>query len=237
MSWGTAAQRIIVNTEHSLMYCPIPLVGNGPFLKLLYALEHQKGAGIGHVPSAAIFNMSNYARLSDYSLREQRALLATSCKFMVVRHPLTRLAAVYKQKFEANNAYFHKRYGREIVSRHRPGSRGTTRGDDVTFAEFVESIGSREILNEHWASQEELCLPCTLQYDLVLHYEKLADESLKLLQQLQLLDAARAFPLSWNSVSRHDLHRLWESVSPSSIGRVVQLYRRDFLLFGYPAVV
>lgn len=237
-SWGAAAQRIIVSTKHKVIYCPIPLVGNGPFLKLLYVLQHYRVTGITDVPSAAIFNKSNFALLSDYSIEEQQALLASSYKFMVVRHPLTRLAAVYKQKFEANNAYFHKQYGRGIVKRHRVGGRMDSRGDDVTFAEFVESISRMELTNEHWASQEELCLPCSVQYDMVLHYEKLLEESLELLQQLHLSHITRMLSLnSWDSVEKEELHRLWGSVSPSTTGKAVQLYSRDFLLFRYPAVV
>jgi len=46
------AQRIIVNDDHRLLYCAIPLVGMGPWMKVLYFLGVGQGLpDISNVPA------------------------------------------------------------------------------------------------------------------------------------------------------------------------------------------
>ena len=51
-------------------------------------------------------------------------MVVSYLKFVVTRHPFFRLAAAYKMKFESENAFFHERYGKEIVSLYRSGATG-----------------------------------------------------------------------------------------------------------------
>lgn len=235
-TWNCAAQRIIVNTKQKLIYCPIPLVGNGPLLKLFYALEQHNGGKVHGIPSGEIFKKNNFVFLSEFSLNEQKMLLANSYKIMISRHPLSRLAAVYKLKFKTSNKYFHKHYGEDILKRRAKST--SMIHDAITFSEFLDYIVSNGKSNEHWSSQEQLCLPCAIWYDRILVYEDLVKGSSDLLKLPQLQHIKENLPINnWDHVGKTELQGLWSTVNPSIVGRVVQHYNRDFVLFGYQPVL
>lgn len=62
-----------------------------------------------------------------------------------------------------------------------------TKGDDVTFREFVDFItdikrnGSH---NEHWKPFSNLCHPCIVNYNLVSKYESLVEDATEILERI-----------------------------------------------------
>ena len=76
------AQRIIVNDEYRLLYCPVPLVGNGPWIKVLYFLGTGKTlSDISRVPSKELGNRKNFVYLNSFPPAEQErgcALISNS---------------------------------------------------------------------------------------------------------------------------------------------------------------
>ena len=109
----------------------------------MYALEWN--TPVAEVSSKLTNKRENFVYFSDYTLKDQQYILKTYNKFLVVRNPLLRLVAVYKQKFASPNTYFHELYGKEIVSKFRKGLTGEPKGD-VSFQEFVQYI---EFFNPH----------------------------------------------------------------------------------------
>ena len=62
-----------------------------------------------------------------------------------------------------------------------------SKGDDVTFSEFVDFIvddNENGVHNEHWASITQLCHPCLVNYNLVSKYETLAEDATEILERI-----------------------------------------------------
>ena len=226
------AQRIIINEHYKILYCPIPLVSTGPFMRLMYALEWN--TPVAQVSSKLTNKRENFVYFSDYTLEDQQYILKTYSKFLVVRNPLLRLVAVYKQKFASSNAYFHERYGKEIVRKFRKGLTGEPKGDDVSFQEFVQYIGFLNPRNEHWMPQEHLCRPCEMKYDFAVRHEFVKEDSSVLLNRFGLEKAVDAVPVdAWDHITGTEAKIMYDHVPAATLGRLAQLYQKDFELFGY----
>ncbi len=236
------AQRMVVSDEHHLLYCPVPLVGTGPWMKVLYYLgpHGEEITDISKVPAKELGNRKNFVYLSSFSKEEQAKRMQSYLKFMVTRHPFLRLGIAYKLKFEANNAFFHDRYGKEIVKTYRHGVGMDLAGNDVKFAEFVQYVGGikeQGEMNEHWQSLHGLCRPCQVDYDFILHHETLKQDSTELLEAAMLSDTIPAFPNDhWDAIPISYVHDLFKPVIPAWVGRLVSQYKDDFALFSYSSL-
>ena len=132
---GALAERIIVDEEHKLLFCPVPLTAIGPWMKVLYYLgPGRELKSLDQVPSRELSNRENFRYLSSYSQGDQEAMVESYLKFVVTRHPFFRLAAAYKMKFESENAFFHERYGKEIVRLYQFSVVLTTRYDTIEIS-------------------------------------------------------------------------------------------------------
>ena len=234
----TVAQRIIVNEEHSLLFCPVPLTASGSWMKVLYLLGPGKHLhNMADIPSRELTKRENFVYLSSFSLEEREEKLETYLKFMVTRHPFLRLAIAYKMKFEADNVFFHERYGKEIVRLYRSGATQQETGSDVRFGEFVEyllHLQDSEEMNEHWQPLQTLCRPCQVGYDYILHYETLDPDSTELLREAGLLRRVPSLPHdSWDDVPTQYVNSLFQQITPAWVGQLVRKYQDDFAMFSY----
>lgn len=235
------AQRMVVNDEYRLLYCPVPLVGNGPWMKVMYLLAAGKDlTDISKLPSKALSNRKNFVYLNSFSPAEQERRLRSYLKFTVTRHPFLRIANAYKLKFEAENSFFHERYGKEIVQKYRKDAASNLKGNDVKFSEFVRylsDINNHEEMNEHWQSLSTLCRPCEVGYDFLLHHETLHQDSRELLGQAELQKRIPVFPYdTWDRVSSVYVHNLFKQILPSLIGRLVLKFANDLEAFSYSSL-
>ena len=236
------AERIIVNDEHKLLFCPVPLTAIGPWMKVLYLLGPGRGLkSLDNVPPSELSNRDNFRYLSSFSQDEQEERMDSYLKFVVTRHPFFRLAAAYRMKFESDNAFFHERYGREIVRLYRPGATEDETGSDVKFSEFVEyllHLGEEGEMNEHWQSLEALCRPCQVGYNYLLHYETLETDSKELLGAAGLQRLVPSLPQDvWDHISTQYMQSLFRQISPAWVGQLVHLYRHDFNMLSYGSIL
>ena len=231
---------MMVSEEYQLLYCPVPLVATGPWLKVFYQLgPGRTQADLSSVVPSELANRDNFIFLSSFPAEEQARKVSTYLRFMVTRHPFLRVAAAYKMKFATENKFFHEHYGKEIVQRYRPGVGDTATGDDVTFLEFVEYLVDlkEEESNEHWEPLDSLCHPCEVNYDFILHYETVEEDARELLVEAKLIDLVPSLPTdAWDHISPQYAHSLFRDVTPAWLGRLVQLYREDFSLFSYASL-
>ena len=238
---SAVAQRIIVNEDHKLLFCTVPLTAIGPWMKVFYLLGPGRDLkDAGHIPASELANRGNFIFLSSFSPSEQAEMMSTYLKFMVARHPFLRVAVAYKMKFEADNKFFHERYGKEIVQRYRPGATGKEKGSDVKFPEFIEYLleqGEEGEMNEHWQPLHALCRPCEVGYDFILHHETLAKDASELLAQARLTSRVPSLPTdAWDHISIQYAHNLFQYITPAWIGKLVQKYREDFAMFSYASL-
>ena len=80
----------------------------------------------------------------------------------------------------------------------------------------------------------QLCQPCRFHYDFIGHYETLAEDSRYVLSRLGIDDYQfphlRAFN---NSTGR--VREMFAQLTDREIRRLEEIYRLDFILFGYSA--
>ena len=113
---------------------------------------------------------------------------------------------------------------------------------NITFTEFVNFITSslnNEAINRldiHWRPITRRCNPCAVRYDIVIEHENMAEESQMLLDYLQTNKPTNR-RLLIDSVSRlstrDKCNKYFARLSQSLRQKLYELYRDDFLLFGY----
>jgi hypothetical protein len=239
------SKRLIVNTKYNLLYCPAPYHATSSWMKAMYFLSHEANniyPSHNKVPAGMASNKSNHQFLSDFAPDEQMRIVHEYKKFLVVRHPLSRLAAVYQQKFQNKNPVFRKAYGLYIVQHYRRGAPPNPSGDDVQFSEFVHYLTAtkdKRLMNEHWQPLEYLCQPCALHYDAAVHMETMETDATTMFEQFGLSSVLTAPPTTdwWEVPSSHYIQQLYSDLSPSLLAELVKHYKNDVTLFGYSARV
>ena len=171
---------IFLDHKHKVLFCTIPKVSGTSWKKKLLAmnsiqtyihLEKQKNVKHKNI---------NYAlkkhKVDTLSYKHLKNALNYT-KIMFVREPVERLISAFHDKFNPNqesNHYF-KHFGREIsVNYYGNGTdRSGVNHRNVTFEQFVKYIVDLHNRNEaykydeHWASYNDLCLPCVIDYDII----------------------------------------------------------------------
>jgi len=123
-------------------------------------------------------------------------------------------------------------------------SRSLQTGERVQFEEFVryvvnESQTGHRRLDPHWRPQYNLCRPCHIKYDFIGHYETLHQDAEHVLRQISRLsnNTDVHFPATdldnRNRNSHELLQKFYSEISAYHILRLVQLYKRDYEIFGY----
>jgi hypothetical protein len=123
--------------------------------------------------------------------------LTSSTKFMFVRDPYERLLSGYVDKLFLPYAPYWFDLGRFIVDKFRRNSTSgaLSCGDDVTFEEFIRyyiySLKTGIRSDVHFSSNFEFCRPCEIKYDYVAKMENFKDETLFLLEKLNLSETIK----------------------------------------------
>ena len=153
--------------------------------------------------------------------------------FLIVRHPLTRLASAFRNKLQSGTRtgeYFIKEYAK-IISIKARGS--WTSGDpDPTFPEFVKYLIKSKVqfFDEHWMPISLRCRVCQLSYDFILHYEDLQSDWAQFLRQVNITESIR---LPWENRGDGDISNYYQSISREDLHSLYDKYEADFLMFGY----
>ncbi|XP_066917555.1 carbohydrate sulfotransferase 13-like [Clytia hemisphaerica] len=240
----SAFRNILVSDKHQLLYCITPKVACTNWKRVLLVLDgyftdpNNITASLAHD-----FNQGYFRRLSDYTPDEINLRLSTYYKFLFARHPFERLTAAYRNKFiyqNTQNKFFSVIFGQFIRRKYRHHNSTTTKKSSVTFAEFVQYIvdsplEDKEFWNEHWERIERLCLPCLIQYDFIGKFETLKQDADFLLRTLDVNDLVK-FPDGYKghaSSTPSLMRNLFESLPKRLLEKLYELYKMDFMLFGY----
>ncbi|KAJ8956324.1 hypothetical protein NQ318_015062 [Aromia moschata] len=234
----TDLDHILVDRKHKLLYCYVPKVACTNWKRVMMVLTGEStAANLIDIPSSLAHSENSTLRLSQLPSDEARACLEGYTMFLMARHPFERLLSAYRNKFVdtlPSSKYFQSRYGRHIIKkyRRRPTMAEVASGADVTFREFVRYLlkeGAKT--NEHWTPLYDLCLPCSLNYTFVGHYETLSEDARTVLDMVGA--PSIVFPATRNGHTRDHLRTYFQQLSIYEIQNLYRLYEPDFKLFGY----
>ena len=113
---------------------------------------------------------------------------------------------------------------------------------NITFTEFVNFITSSmhyeviQKLDPHWKPISRICNPCAVRYDVVIEHDNHSEESQMLVDYLQTNKPTND-PLYFEPYprvsTRDKCNRYFTRLSKGLRQKLYELYRDDFLLFGY----
>ena len=177
---------------------------------------------------------------SRYDAKAVRDIFKTYYKFMVVRHPLTRLVSTFHDKFNRKHFWFANLYGKDILKKYRPNAKKSAqnKGFGVTFEELMKFIrdGGQD---GHWEGPyEKLCQPCSIDYDYIVKLET-HDQDASYIVNKKL--SGRGISTKGNS--RRDPAKSftetlpeYNTLDPQLFQVTVDHYHRDLEQFGYEFV-
>ncbi|XP_077980199.1 carbohydrate sulfotransferase 11-like [Glandiceps talaboti] len=236
-----------------LIYCYAPKVGSTNWLKLWLVL-------LGVINSTQADNMHHSVVRPKYfkhipllkrlNETEKNKRLENYLKFIFVRHPFKRLLSAFRDKFESADRLkenFVKIHGTKIIRRYRAGGHNMPEEEVnnlrqyVQFKEFVQYVidtaGTSEV-DGHWKPINQLCSVCSINIDVIGKFENLEEDTLYVLKRAGVDDDTVSFPKfdtrATNSSTTDLLRRYYSSISKDNILNLYDVYKRDFILFGYP---
>ncbi|XP_066144298.1 carbohydrate sulfotransferase 11-like isoform X2 [Euwallacea fornicatus] len=206
--------------------------------RVMMVLTGQSNAtNLVDIPSNIAHANSSTIRLSELPKNKIKNILNEYTLFLIVRHPFERLLSAYRNKFEDNitsSRYFQTRYGKHIIKKYRPTATiaDQNSGDSVSFTEFVTYLLNEGVdTNEHWTPIYDLCLPCSLNYTFIGHYETLSQDAKTILDMVGAPPVI--FPLTRVGHTRDKLREYFQQLSIFTIEHLYKSYLPDFKLFGY----
>jgi len=126
-----------------------------------------------------------------------------------------------------------ERVVRVIRRRYRtPGGRQGA----PTFEEFVRFLTDQRTknpFNRHWMPFYKQCRPCRVHYDFIGHLETIKEDADYVLNKIGLRNITlfRFHPSRRNASSL--VVKEMASLSPEQRAKLIEIYRPDFMLFGY----
>ncbi|XP_041051202.1 carbohydrate sulfotransferase 14 [Carcharodon carcharias] len=226
-------KHILVNDEYKFLYCYVPKVACSNWKRVIKVLS---GVLDNVHVQIKMDHKNDLVFLGDLKNSEIKYRLKHYYKFLFVRDPMERLLSAYRNKFGEIEAY-QRRYGMEIVRRYRK-SVGQSKGDDVTFTEFLQYLVDEDVetMNEHWMPIYNLCQPCAVTYDYIGSYERLQSDARHVLQSVGAPQSVE-FPQrqAWyKPITKETLHYYLCKVPQGLLNELLPKYILDFSLYAYP---
>ncbi|OWF40485.1 Carbohydrate sulfotransferase 11 [Mizuhopecten yessoensis] len=196
-SQNSIKSHFVVDRKHRILYCAIEKVGSTFWRRLWQIL-----AGLSSVhspydikPGSALGG--GQETFNNLFFDEIHTIISTYRRFIITRHPFSRLFAGYVDKLFSPNPMFWKGLGAYIVSNFREEKKNKediSCGSDVTFREFVKYIIHSETHNTHrdghFLPMHDHCRPCQVKYDIIGQIETFVDDTLYIVKSLGFNDLA-----------------------------------------------
>lgn len=240
---------LIVDDERKLIYCHVPRVAGTNWKSTLvysgrpYKEMHQQEFPAVDVSKEMVLRQYGLSLLSDYTIDGIRQRLDSYFKFLFVRHPLKRVISAYWDKFthkDQYTEYFHLKYGKQIMERYRGGQRSGVK-DEIQFHEFIQYLIDTAAdggeFDEHWATVQELCHPCVIDYDCIGKLENITTDSRCVLERLSTDPMYFPHPRDSALTSTSDGNLLiqlyYQNISQPQMELLRDIYSVDCEMFGY----
>ncbi|XP_023343113.1 carbohydrate sulfotransferase 12 isoform X2 [Eurytemora carolleeae] len=141
---------------------------------------------------------------------------------IAARHPFDRLYSAFKDKILGRRI---RMYGVNDM-RKKP-----------KFSDFIKKVVNfKGRFNRHWRPNWMICNPCVYEFDYILKMESFSTDSAAVLKQLGVGEVSEIDKMNTvANIKRNPLNytQLLENVSSQDLGKLLDLYYLDFILFGY----
>jgi hypothetical protein len=227
-----------VSDYHKLVYCDIPKAGSTTFKYLISmktASDMADEAARKGIHNYTFLREHSVVQMTELSVQAAQQRLNNYFKFIVVRHPFSRLLSAYRDKIYPLGWYVNE-YAQVIDGYYGRGTVSTR----LSTAQFLELVTRRnsDFDDTHWRAYHKLCFPCDINYDQIIKLETIdkdtklvmkhifgSDKYAEYVPKLNHRRVLKSRPLEVNAKFWEQSHQLtWE---------LLDLYRRDFEVFGY----
>ncbi|ELU08153.1 hypothetical protein CAPTEDRAFT_208875 [Capitella teleta] len=160
--------------------------------------------------------------LSEFSLKEIADMLKGNSfrKIIVLKHPLTRFVSAFKTRVQNGPLWKLKKLKKVLEQRYAM----KTDGYNITLSQFATFV-ARDIdpanTDRFWQSFQELCFPCTVQFDDVIKGEV---HGLETDDGVTKEEEMFSFGKSLTAL---------EQLTPREISEILAHYNTDLSMFGY----
>ena len=234
-------RNILVDDQLKTLFCYIPKAGSTSWkYVLLNASKRQQ-----QPRSAKDFRdihtslHKSLQRLDEYSFQEIKHRLENYFKFMIVRHPFERLGSAYYDRFrliqegnlEHGNAGTYRDYKDEIS---RKTANSGVNSSCIAFDRLVKYITLSDPVeyDEHWSLYDDVCSPCSIKYDYIGKVETMATDAPHIIRRLNITGIQ--LPSFHVHHKRNSSYlNYYNSVESGDIYKLMEIYSKDFDLFGY----
>ncbi|KAJ0174152.1 hypothetical protein K1T71_010298 [Dendrolimus kikuchii] len=234
------AWEYLINRQYHVIWCNIFKAASTSWMYNFNLMANYSAAFLektNEVP--LVLARRKYARPTSKMIQKAQA---DSITFLIVRHPLERLASAYNDKIvHAWPKSFHDKMGRLIIKKYR---KQQAKGQTPTqrypmFEEFVAYVlGEAKVkrsLDMHWTPYTDFCTPCKFNFDVILKFETLDEDQRYLIQLAHLQDVVKP---EWKNSGKgtntlHNINHLYSRLQKSQLDGLYKLYKYDFQLFNY----
>ncbi len=252
---GDNLRFILVSDIHKALYCYVPKAACTNWKRVFLVLNRFATQDKISQFTMRKIHFTEVPTLNRYSTKDILHRLQTYTTFLVVRNPFTRMLSTYREKYETDKSetsrrhrkelgnFIHMKYGNhpELERKEPP-----TGGYNVTFQEYAKYIGDRELAKSlssrrwkvvHSEAMIDICLPCTVEYDIIGHLETLKSDAANILERIRAseymdLVVGQSFH-GTNSSQREILSKYYDQLTEDDIEGIRWRYKWDFEVFGY----
>ena len=163
--------------DRKVLYCPVAKVSSTFWQRVTYLLA-RPSKKYEH-PFEVPINVALSFKQKGYNPNINRK---DWFQFMIVRNPYARLMSAYIDKIYVPNPTFWNKFGKSSIKMFRKTATKTslTCGHDASFSEFVQfviwSLSTNQMVDGHFRSVSETCMPCEINYTFIGRMESAADD-------------------------------------------------------------
>nr|XP_040572016.1 carbohydrate sulfotransferase 14-like [Lepeophtheirus salmonis]XP_040572017.1 carbohydrate sulfotransferase 14-like [Lepeophtheirus salmonis] len=222
---------LMVDHKHGLTYCWNHKAASTSWSEFFSRLTNN----IYILRSKEYYKLNSYmAPRTELELTES---LRETTKFMVIRHPLSRIVSAYRDRIKNNPDSFQGRKFIPLI--HNQVKNQVTIDRIPSFNDFVQYIvnGNSISIDSHWTPYSLQCDPCSIKYDAIIKTETMMKDFTYIQTKKNLTKEISLF-------ERHRINRSEKEEFTATKKYLSQLenqlfykllahYQQDFLLFDY----
>ncbi|CAH1640255.1 unnamed protein product [Spodoptera littoralis] len=233
------AWEYLINRQYHVIWCNIFKAASTSWMYNFNLMANYSAAFLDKTKEVPLqLARRKYARPTAEMIKKAQG---DSITFLIVRHPLERLASAYNDKIvHAWPKSFHDKLGHRIVKKYRKPADKTRTEKYPVFEEFVSYVldeaKAKRSLDMHWTPYTTFCTPCKFNFDVILKFETLDEDQKFLIQLAHLQDIVKP---EWknsgkgNTATVHIISNLYARLNRRQLDGLYDLYKDDFRLFGY----